>query len=142
MIGLALSFIGRMASGPLQAVLGKVIAAKTDRARIAADVAINRETTRGEVEVEEIHGRTTETVQSITAETAQIEKRPLLVVIAQTVLWAISLSYFGALLIVSAFPLGWEVQRLPAIWEFLTLAILAGLAGPQVLNLLKRRFGL
>lgn len=78
---------------------------------------------------------------AIQEDTEQLTRRPMIMKIAQAVLWGIALVYYGGLIYASVYPnSGLVVQALPTYWELLTLAILAGLAGPYVLSLLRSRF--
>lgn len=141
MINALLGWIGKILAGPLVDIAGDFFKSQTDREKIRGDVEINRAIVRGSVEVTGLETSANESITSIQAATDQMQKRPFVTVIAQAVLFAIALFYLAALVIASVWPAsGLVVQALPGLWELLILAVLAGLAGPYVLNLLKDRF--
>lgn len=141
MINAFFGWIGKILAGPLVDIVGDFFKAQTNRERIRGDVEINRAVVRGRVEVAGLEASTDESITALQAATNQMQKRPFVTVVAQAVLFAIALFYMAALVIASVWPSsGLVVQALPGLWELLILAVLAGLAGPYVLNLLKDRF--
>lgn len=141
MITAFLGWVGKILAGPLVDIAGDFFKSQIGRDKIRGDVEMNREIVRGEVVVTELETSADESITSIQASTEQLQKRPFVTAVAQAVLFAIALFYLAALVIASVWPAsGLVVAALPGLWELLILAVLAGLAGPYVLNLLKDRF--
>jgi len=130
MIGTFLSIVGKFLAGPLVDIAGGYFKTQTDQFKV-----------RGDVQMAKTAADTDLGIAAFETEAVLSDRRPFMTVLMQSVLQGICLLYLAALVIVSALPLeGWEVKSLPSLWELLILFILAGLAGPQVLNILKDRF--
>lgn len=140
MIGALFRFIGNTILGPMLDITDKYFRAQTDQAKIRGDIEMTRERVRSEIATTAIEYEAEESVSTIEAESYQINTRPTLMLIGQACLWAIAVFYYGALAWASVFQsTGLVVAQLPGLWELITLLILAGLAGPYVLNVLKQK---
>ena len=144
MISLILKSVGRLFLGPVMKTVDKYFQGRTDRHRIDGDVTINRDSIRGETTIAQVTADASVDIAAIEASAAIAGKQPMLITIIQAVIYSVAALYYLALVVVSIIPdsHAWTVRSLPDVWELVTLAILAAAAGPQILQLLRKRLGL
>ena len=144
MISLILKSVGRLFLGPVMKTVDKYFQGRTDRHRIDGDVTINRDSIRGETTIAQVTADASVDIAAIEASAAIAGKQPMLIMIIQSVIYSVAALYYLALVVVSIIPdsHAWTVRSLPDVWELVTLAILAAAAGPQILQLLRKRLGL